>query len=297
MLTLCLKTNAQQDPMYTQYMHNQQTINPGYVGSNDMLSVMIMSRQQWVGFDGAPRTNLFSMNSKLRYFNVGTGFTFINDKIGPTEQNSFYGDISYHLRLGYRTMLGMGLKAGFDMLQLKLNDLNLDQNNDSAFAENFNQNFILNFGVGLYLYNPKYYIGLASPRLMRNQYDNDGVSSASKGYKERHYFLNGGALFNINHNLKFKPSALAKIVYNAPISIDISANFIYLDRFWFGASHRIDDSFSVMLQYQMTNKWRIGYAFDMTGSELRKYNSGTHEVMIAFDFHLGDKKILTPRFF
>lgn len=288
---------AQQDPMYTQYMHNPQTINPAYVGSNEMLSFMMLNREQWVGLDGAPKSRTFSMNAKLNYFRVGTGFSFINDELGPIQQNSFYADFAYHLRINEVSHLSFGLKAGFDMMQVNLMSVKLNQFNDDAFESNFNQDFILNFGFGAYWYNPRYYLGLAIPRMLQNKYDDNTVSTSKVGYKERHYFFTGGYIYPINRNVKLRPSILSKIVFNAPISIDLSLQCILQDKIWIGASHRFGDSMSFMLQYQVADRWRIGYSFDMTESELRKYNSGTHEIMLAFDIRLKNKKIMTPRYF
>jgi len=288
---------AQQDPMYTQYMHNPLTVNPAYAGSTDMMSAIFLAREQWVGFDGAPKSRTLSLSAPVSKYDIGAGFAFINDELGPVKQNSFFADFAYHLKLGERATLAMGIKGGFDMIQIDLMNLDLDQGNDDTFTQNFAEEFILNFGVGLYYYTDRFYFGASVPRMLRNNYDNDGINTTSLGYKERHYFVTTGALFDLNDYIKLKPSILSKIVWNAPLSIDLSANFIFFDRLWLGAGYRLEDSMNFLAHYQLTDQLRVGYAFDLTESELRRYSNGTHEIMVAFDFQFNKKKIMTPRYF
>ncbi|MBI9058780.1 type IX secretion system membrane protein PorP/SprF [Labilibaculum sp. DW002] len=288
---------AQQDPMYTQYMHNPLTINPAYAGSTDMMSAMFLAREQWVGFDGAPKSRTLTLSAPITKYNVGAGFSYINDELGPVKQNSVYADFAYQLKLSERGTLAMGIKGGFDMIQIDLMNLTLNEQNDASFSSDFQEDFILNFGLGLYYYTPRYYLGVSIPRMLKNNYDDDGVNTTSLGYKERHYFITAGALFDINENVKFKPSILSKIVWNAPVSLDLSANFILNDKLWLGAAYRIDDAMSFLIHYQISEQLRVGYAFDLTESELRRYNNGTHEIMVAFDFQFNKKKVMTPRYF
>lgn len=288
---------AQQDPMYTQYMHNPLTINPAYAGSTDMMSAMFMAREQWVGFDGAPKSRTLTMSAPVTKYDFGAGFAFINDELGPVKQNSFYGDFSYHLNINDNAKLAMGIKGGFDMIQIDLMHLTLDQQNDGTFAQNFEEKFILNFGIGFYFYTDRFFLGAAIPRMLKNNYDNDGINTTSLGYKERHYFVTSGALFDINENWKFKPSVLSKIVWNAPVSVDLSANFILNDVLWLGTGYRVDDSMNFLIHYQLSPQIRVGYAYDLTESELRRYHNGTHEIMLAFDFQFNKKKVMTPRYF
>ncbi|MGZ2370531.1 PorP/SprF family type IX secretion system membrane protein [Ancylomarina sp. YFZ004] len=294
----CVKQGkAQQDPMYTQYMHNPLTVNPAYAGSNDMISAIFLAREQWVGFDGAPKSRTLTLSAPISKYNMGAGFAFINDELGPVKQNSFFADVAYHLKVSDRATLAMGIKGGFDMIQIDLMNLDLDQGNDATFTQNFSEEFIINFGVGIYYYTDRFYIGASIPRILRNSYDNDGINTSSLGYKERHYFGTMGALFELNDYVKLKPSALAKVVWNAPFSVDLSANFIFYDRLWLGAGYRIEDSMNFLVHYQLTDQIRVGYAFDLTESELRRYSNGTHEIMVAFDFKFNNKKIMTPRYF
>ena len=247
----CVKQGkAQQDPMYTQYMHNPLTVNPAYAGSADMMSAIFLAREQWVGFDGAPKSRTLTLSAPISKYNMGAGFAFINDVLGPVKQNSFFADVAYHLKVSDRATLAMGIKGGFDMIQIDLMNLDLDQGNDATFTQNFAEEFILNFGIGLYYYTDRFYFGASIPRMLKNNYDNDGINTTSLGYKERHYFVTTGALFDLNSYIKLKPSILSKVVWNAPLSIDLSANFIFYDRLWLGTGYRFKDSMNFLVHYQ-----------------------------------------------
>lgn len=177
LLQLCYseQTLAQQDPMYSQYTHNPLTINPAYAGSNNMLSAQLLVRNQWVGFEGAPKTKTFTIHTPFRNYQMASGLSVINDELGPVKKNSFYMDFAYHLKLNRRAHLGMGIKAGFDMLEVNLTSLN-PVDPDEQFQINYSEDFLLNFGAGLYFYTAQFYVGLAAPRFLKNKLEEGRVS-------------------------------------------------------------------------------------------------------------------------
>ncbi len=300
LLLFVTPVKAQQDPMYAQYMHNMITVNPAYAGSNEMLSAMFLARKQWVGFPGAPETRVLTMNTPITQYNFGVGLEYINDQLGPVKNNSVYADLAYHLQVSENGILAMGLKAGADFMQLDLQNLRTTDKlgrDDPAFMYNYNKTLI-NFGLGFYYYTKRFYAGLSVPRLLENNLkDDDGVKVRGRGYQDRHYFFTTGALFDLSYRLKLKPSALVKAVWDAPLSVDVNAHFILDDVLWLGVGYRITNSFDFLIHYQVTPQLRIGYAYDLTAKDLRPYNHGTHEIMIAFDFQFDKKKVMTPRYF
>ncbi len=294
---LCREANAQQDPMFTQYMSNVQMINAGYAGTGGCLSAMMMSRNQWVGFDGAPQTNVLLINSPLPLFhNFGVGLSLINDRIGPINNTSVYLDFSFNFKLTKKIRLAMGAKGGFNVFKPDHNGLDLVDPNDPVFTSDISSSFMPNFGFGLYMYTPKYYLGVSTPTLISSDLES-GDGLVSLGKQSRHFFVVGGYLFNINKNLRFKPSGMLKVVENAPLSFDITAAFILWDKLWLGGMYRFGDSFGALIQYQITKQFRIGYSYDMAITEMQGYNSGTHEFMLSYDFSFTHDKIKTPRFF
>ena len=288
---------AQQDPHYTQYMYNMNVINPAYAGSKDALSLGLLYRQQWVNMEGAPKTVSLSGSSPVGK-NVGVGLSVISDKIGPVEENNVYGDFSYTLNLGGEHKLALGLKAGATFHKVGLfseigNGFVTDAGDD-AFAENTSNTF-LNVGTGLFYYTNKYYVALSVPNMLKSTHlDYNGRSF---GTESLHYFITGGYVFDLNPNLKFKPSTMIKSAFGTPVSVDASANFLFNEKFEIGATYRLEDSFGAMVNYAITPSLRIGYAYDHVVSDLKVTTSSSHEVILLFDLNFSKKVSQSPRFF
>ena len=296
LLLISLDGVSQQDPMYTQYMYNTLSVNPAYAGSREALSLTGLLREQWVGIDGAPSTQSLTIHSPIYNDNMGLGLSVVNDKVGPIHQTMLFADYSYSIQTTMNAKLAFGLKAGVNLLQADLTGLHSNQGGDQAIY-NVDNRLLPNVGVGVYYYSDKGYIGVSAPKLLQQRIS-DGNNDLNEDIQRRHYFLIGGYVFDLSENIKFKPAFLLKAVQGAPLSVDLSGNFFYNDKFGIGLAHRFDDSFSGLLQYYVTPQFRIGYAYDFTMTELRHYNSGSHELMLGYDFNfMNDNRIRSPRFF
>lgn len=286
-------TQAQQDPQYTQYMYNTMAINPGYAGSKGFGSLTLLGRTQWVGFDGAPETQTLSYHTPLGFSNLGLGFNIIKDALGPSEEIYLDANISYTLKTSEQGNLAFGLRLGGRMLNIDWNKGTF-QNPDVVFNQNINNRFLPTIGAGLYYHTDKWYVGLSVPNFLRTDHYNDILESVAA--ERLHYFLIAGYVFDLSDNIKFKPAAIAKIVAGTPLSVDLSANFLFNDRFTAGLAYRWDDSISALISLQVNDRFQVGYAYDLTTSNFRNYNSGTHEVMLIYDI-LRAPKFKSPRFF
>ena len=298
---LCLSPNkaiAQQDPLYTQYMFNTLAFNPAYAGSRDVLSLMALSRHQWVGFEGAPSTQTLTAHSSVGK-NVGLGFTLLHDKLDPTQQTGVYFDYAYRVKINEKSKLSFGIKGGFNFYRNKLSSLSTGSVGDDPALQGADYSkFLPNFGFGLYYYSDKFYLGASIPKLLENKLDNGDIQVLGEGGKEsRHYFLTGGYVFNLNEEVKFKPSILARFTQAAPVSMDINLNFLLKEKLWLGGFYRLQNSFGAIAQYQLTQQFKVGYGFDMTTNELSSYNSGTHEIMLLYEFNFTKDKVQHPRYF
>lgn len=281
---------GQQDPQYTQYMYNMNVLNPAYAGSMGVGSLGILGRTQWVGVDGAPQTFTVSAHSPLGN-NLGIGMSIIHDEIGPVKEDNLYLDLSYTIRTSEEGRLAFGLKGGFTFLNVR--QLLLGEPEDPL---NTPVNEISpNFGAGLYYYTDKFYLGLSIPNFLETTHLEKGNGIVSTASEKMHYFLTSGFVFNIADNLKLKPSAMIKAVTGAPISVDLSANLLVDEKFEIGLSHRFDDSISGMVGFQVSQDFRIGYAYDHTITRFGTFNSGSHEIMLLINFNR--RNIKSPRFF
>ncbi len=292
---------AQQDPHYTQYMYNMNVMNPAYAGSKESISGALLYRQQWVGLDGAPKTATFSVHSPVGK-NVGLGLSAISDKIGPVDETNVYGDFSYTLKFAGDQRLAFGLKAGATFHKVGLfsdiGDGNIQQVGDLAFSENTN-NINLNIGAGFFYYTEKYYVALSVPNMLKSKHLD--ITQNGQEYKfgseTEHYFLTGGYVFDLSENTKFKPSVMLKSAFNAPVSLDVSANFLLFQKFEAGATYRMEDSFGAMVNFAITPSLRIGYAYDHIVSDLKASTPASHEFMLLFDLKASKKVSISPRFF
>jgi type IX secretion system PorP/SprF family membrane protein len=287
-------SHAQQDAQFTQYMYNTITINPAYAGSRGFMSLFALHRTQWVGLDGAPVTNSFSINTPISNSKMGMGISFLNDRIGPTNENKISADVSYSIRTSESFRLSFGLKVTANVFNLDVSRLNPVSQNDPQF-QNLNNSFTPNFGAGLYLHSEKTYIGISVPNFIEsNKYDSNSVAM----FKEKmNYYLIAGHVFDISENLKFKPSLLTKLVSGAPLQVDASANFLISKKFVIGGAYRWSAAFSAMAGFQISEGIFVGYGYDKETTNLANYNSGSHEIFLRFELSKTYNKITSPRFF
>ena len=284
---------AQQDAQFTQYMYNTININPAYAGSRGALSIFALHRTQWVGLDGAPVTNAVSVNTPLNGSNLGLGVSVINDKIGPTTENTISADLSYTVPTSEIFKLSFGVKATANFFNLDVNRLN--PVDDDPSLHDFNNKFTPNIGAGVYLHSDKAYIGFSVPNFIESKrYDDNEVAI----FKEKiNYYLIAGYVFDLNNSIKFKPAVLAKIVEGAPLQVDVSGNFMFNDKFVVGIAYRWSAAVSAMVGFQVSNGMYIGYGYDYETTNLNNYNSGSHEIFLRYEIFKNNGKIITPRFF
>jgi type IX secretion system PorP/SprF family membrane protein len=291
---------AQQDAQYTQYMYNTILVNPAYAGSREAMSIFALHRTQWVGLDGAPVTNNFSIHTPINGSNVGLGLSVVNDRIGPSDENNIAVDFSYSINTSERYKLSFGLKASANLLNVDFTKLHIYNPGDPRFQNNIDNKFSPNIGAGIYLHSDNTYFGLSAPYLLEtNHFDETADNSASSfmAREKIHYYFIAGHVFDLNANVQFKPSILTKMVQGAPLQVDISGNFLINEKFTAGLAYRWDAAFSALVGFQVSDSWFVGYAYDMDTTKLAHYNSGSHELFLRYELFNKNDRIISPRFF
>ncbi|HLO73150.1 MAG TPA: type IX secretion system membrane protein PorP/SprF [Flavobacterium sp.] len=284
---------CQQDSQYTQYMYNTANVNPAYAGSRGTLTAFLLHRNQWVGLDGAPVTNNFTVNSPLGDSNFGIGISFTNDKIGPTSENEISADLAYFIQISENYKLSLGLKGTANLFNLDVNKLTIYDPLDPQF-QNVDTEFSPNVGAGLYLFSENTYVGLSVPNFFESYRYNDNNVAITK--EKMHFYFIAGHVFELNPNLKFKPALLTKVVDGSPLQADITANFLLFDKLTLGAAYRWDAAVSGLAGFQISDSWFIGYGYDMETTKLARYNSGSHEIFLRYEL-FNRTRISAPRFF
>ncbi|WP_179339151.1 PorP/SprF family type IX secretion system membrane protein [Winogradskyella ludwigii] len=292
-LLLAFQLHGQQDPQYTQYMYNMNVINPAYAGSTENLSFGLLYRKQWYKLSGAPETGTFFGHAPLGN-NMGLGLSIISDQIGPVTETNVYADVSYTLQLGGEHRLAFGVKAGATFHDIGLTDLDVIDDTDVFFTDDINST-TPNFGAGLFYYTDKYYLSLSVPNFLSSVHlDANGNKIGSE---TQHYFLTGGYVFDLSPNTELKPSLMVKSAFDAPTSFDVNVNARFYKKFEIGASYRLDDSVSGLVNFAISPSVRIGYAYDAVSSSIKAYAPASHEIMLLFDLDFGKRVSRSPRYF
>lgn len=288
--------HAQQDPQYTNYMYNTININPAYAGSRGALSIFGLHRSQWVGLDGAPQTNAFSVNTPLGESKLGLGVSFVNDKLGIMDENTISVDLSYTLDLNNRgSKLSFGMKGSANLLNVEYSKLLTYNPNDPNFQKDIDSQFTPNIGAGLYWHTNKSYLGFSVPNFLETTRYDDNIQSTMQ--QRLNYYFMGGHVFELNPTLKFKPAFLLKAVNGAPLQADITANFLINDKFTVGGAYRWDAAWSALVGFQVTDGLFIGYSYDGETTKLANYSNGSHEVFLRFELFNKYRRVNSPRFF
>ena len=289
---------AQQEVMVSQYMFNGLFLNPAYAGSQPYASASLLHRDQWTGMEGAPTTSMLAIDGPVWNDRMGLGFSLVHDRIGVSRDLEMAGQYAYRIKTGETGRLAFGLKVGLSLYSARLSDLVYWDQNDPLYQQNIRNQAVGKFGFGMYWHDDRSFVGLSVPTL----YAADGnitktVQSASDHYFTQHFYLYTGHVFEINEDLDLKPSVLVKYQPQATPEADLNVNALFRDRFWLGVGYRTGDAVTGMIEYQVNPMFRIGYAYDMTTTALRRYSGGSHEIMLGIDLGRDPVRIKTPRYF
>lgn len=297
-LFAAIAASAQQEVMVSQYMFNGLFINPAYAGSHGYTSSSLLHRSQWMQVEGAPRTSMLAIDGPAMSNKMGLGFSLVHDQIGISRDLDMSAHYAYHLRVGKRSKLALGLRAGLSLYSARVTELRYWDASDPLYQQDIVNEPLGKFGFGLYWYTATGYLGLSVPTI----YAVDGritmdAPQALKHYFTQHYYAHGGKVLHAGESFDVKPSAMVKYTPGAPLEVDLNCNVLYRERIWLGLGYRTGDALVAMAEYQITPQLRIGYAYDMTTSRLRTYTNGSHEVMLGIDFGKDLVRIKTPRYF
>lgn len=277
---------GQQQAMYTQYMFNGLAINPAYASVDENLSVTALSRMQWVGFKGAPKTQTLSIHTPIKTSNTFVGALLINDQIGEVlKETGGYFSVSQRVAVGDESFLSVGITGGASSFRSSYSDnypYSPESVNDPVFVD---ANSIRgNFGFGVMLFSENYYMGFSSPYFYQRDFSSYSTESSSVSKSKPFYLFQAGVLLPLGYDFKLKPNFLIKYVNGAPVQFDLNANLLIKETVWVGASYRSQESFDAIASVYITPQIQFGYSYDFSNTELAKRHSGSHEIMLKFSF-------------
>lgn len=297
---------AQQDAGYSMYFFNPLYVNPAYAGSRELLSGSVVSRNQWIGMQGAPNTQSLSIHSAIPNHRVGLGLQIYNDQIGPMRNTGISLTYAYHIPVNEATKLSFGITGLVNNVSVGWASIHIDNPSDPAFAGNAAMSWVGDAGAGIYLYRPRFYIGFSTNHLLQSRLGLTHAPGADNAKFYRQYYLTSGFVVPINQTVDFRPSMLVKYVNAAPAVADINATFIFYQRLFLGAGYRVgkrinmagtDNMLVGLVQFEVARSLRIGYSYDYYLNQNGIYNSGTHEFMVGWDISSNKSKLSSPRFF
>ncbi len=296
LLTFGLK--AQQLAMFTEYMYNEVTINPAYAGSHEVVSATVLGRRQWVGkdFDGAPQTYSFNIHGPLRNKRIGLGLSLIQDKYAVDQNFNAMASASYIIPFK-NSDLHFGLQLGAASHVTDYSGLDVYDSDDQNLVSG-GAGILPNLGIGMYYFAKKFYVGISAPQLRNNTLEVSGKKIAEQ---RRHYFFNTGYVLDLSPTFKFKPTLFFKYVENSDPQFDLTGSFIIKEMFWVGGAFRTaiksSDAISVLLGFQVSNQFKLGYSYDFTQSSLNAFTNGSHELVLNYRFSFDKGDVVTPRYF
>lgn len=285
---------AQQDPLYTNYMFNPMAINPAYSGSREALSMVALGRWQWVGVQGAPQTQSFTIHSEIGNSGVALGLNLFHESIGPNSNFAGQLSIAYHLKLKLGK-LSFGARAGFFNSNLDKGKLNFNQVNDPTNTSGIASSTIPTFDFGLYYYTKNFYVGAGANNIYAGKLDFNMSSDFVTHQLTQHYYLHGGVALEVHKNFVLKPSAMLRYVVNSPFSFDVNFSVLMYKILWLGVTYRFNSSVAFLFEVNPLDWLRIGYSYDYTYTNV-VFQKGSHEVFLGFDIKLMKKQITSPRF-
>lgn len=293
LIMLSYGVSAQQESQFSSYFFNPLQINPAYAGTRGTFNITSVSRAQYIGWSGAPKTQFLTLHTPVGLKRIGTGVTVNYDKIGARSMLNTNFQFAYHLQLNENNLrLSMGLSGGFQQDRYNFTGLQVVDPTDPNYLVS-NSVTRPNFGCGVYLFNDKFYAGISMPRMIKQSLDNRTGNS----FLQPHVYLNGGAVFNVTSVIAIKPSALIKVTANAPITHDYNLSALFYKQLWVGLMYRAKESLGFNTSFQLNDGLMIGYAFDYPVNAMRLNQWGSHEIVISIDLRASKKAFISPRYF
>lgn len=276
--------SGQLTPNTSQYILNPLTINPAFAGNRGVMNIAAFYRRQWVGIKGAPETMTLAVDAPFAEDKLGLGLIISNDKIGVTRETQFNTNYSYKIQMG-RGIMSFGLGAGLILTNSRWSDLIVLDPGDERYLIDSKTFMVPNFSFGGYYTNQNYFAGFSIPRLIGHKFDfNKNKYVLQNNMKDYSYLFNTGYLFELSRKLQFFPSVLIVISRGNKLLYDINAHFRIMERFWLGASYRNNRSINALFQLQVTDQIKFAYTYDMDFGKLRNFSSGSHEIMLRYEF-------------
>lgn len=318
LLCFGLTATAQQTVQFSQYVFNGLAVNPAYAGYHEDWTARLSYRRQWVGIAGAPITAVASFDGITNSDGkrVGLGFIAINDRLGAQTTSSFYGNYAYRLQIDEdeERRLSFGIAFGVTQYGIDGTRLTAVDPNDVSVPIGNESKIYPDFRVGINYSDPKYYLAVSVLDMFSTYRDQITTGDNYKALKQlRHLYLSGGTVLTLSPELDIKPTFMLKEDFKGPTSLDLNTYLLIKKRFWIGASYRTgvsiwkkenlqpglqkSNALAAIVEFFVSDRFRIGYSFDYSLNALGNYQQGSHEISVSIAFPKIDFRIFNPIIF
>lgn len=280
LLLIYLKLTAQSDPKLSAYFFTPLTYNPAYAGSYEGMSFSSVYSSQWVGFNGAPKTLFFNGHGTFVNSKTGLGLDVINDKIGAAIETKTMINFAYRVELNDKWKLSLGIKSGFSNYTIDYRLLNIENPSEFQGGPSIVKNVNFNFGSGLYLYSKKYFLGISVPNILSNKYIDSYKNTLANS--SQNYFFTSGYTFELDDEVMLKPTIMTRIVKGAPISTLCAVNLDWKQKFYGSLNFELDSSIGVFTGFRFTERFMVGYSYDISVNKFSNYNGGIHSMFLNY---------------
>ena len=291
-------SRGQQDPHYSQFMFNKLYFNPAYAGSQDGFSLSAIYRNQWIGITGAPQTATLLGHGAVLSNKLGLGMSITYDQIGFTNRIDLETNYAYRILFKNNSFLSIGIRGSAYYLQIRWDQANPIDMADNSIPGASMSKLFPNFGAGIYYQARNYYIGFSVPHIFRNRIDfTDNINASIEPRLQQHYFAMGGMSFDLSANVALQSNILCKFVQGAPFDMDFNVSVVFLKKLLFGVTYRLGDSVDALVRWRITQRFQLALAYDFSISQLQRFNAGSVEAMLQYNFYKKMDKVHNPRFF
>jgi len=272
---------GQQFPVITSVDHNFYHINPGTTGK-EMYSVFSMyGRKQWTGFSDSPFTQSLSAHSSISKIKWGIGGAIHNDTRGIIRTTGFQLSTAYHISVGEKAKLGMGITGHFNRYAIDYEKLRLYHPNDILLQARGKSKMVPDFSSGITLHRDDFTIGISALNLLSSKIK---FSDEFENNQERHYYFHANWSIDFNDNFGINPCAIISMVDGYPIYMDFRNTFYFKQMIEFAIGYRNQNEMILGAGFIFNDSWHLNYYYDIALSGVNVGIGTSHELMITFDF-------------
>jgi type IX secretion system PorP/SprF family membrane protein len=279
----------------------QQYYNPAFTGFKGSV-IKLYYRNQWAGFDGAPKTFFISGEINLAdYFKKGVpvaegdqpvvkagiqhsvGVSVLSDTFGPFVENHIFASYRYVVILTEKVRLQAGAAIAYHAQTLDGNKLTSEEENDPSlqnYINHTNRSGRMDFNMGIALSGEDFYAGYAMQNIKGGlgESKNDFFKNNSK----MHYIVQGGYRRALSDKVGLVFNGLFRFDDQLKETIEGQIKGVFYNTAWLGVGYRNSLAYSLHTGFRIS-QLQLGYAYEIPTGKAQMTGNGTNEIVVTYD--------------